>query len=543
MHTWPNGRWALAVLLGCFALLALAPIADATGTGSIKGTVTNTEAKALERVMVIVFDTTTSEFAQSAMTEADGKYEVTGLVAGTYVVEFYPSFEGEYIPQYYKDKHAFVKAEAVAVTEGEPTEAIDAELHRGGKITGKVEAGGRGVEHVEVVVFGSSEEEPYFEFSETNTNGEYTVGRLPEGEYRVEFFALGDNLVPLYYEKGESFDEATKVKVKEELTETLNPVELQEGGEISGTVVNAVTHKPVANVEVEAINAKGFEFFGGYATTNEKGEYTIMGLAAGAYDVEFYFGEAGQSKTYMAPTAEDGVKVTPSQVTPIDLELVPKAPNNSGSPVVSGTPAVGELLSCSSGAWTGVTPFTFAFQWLRNGSAIAGASGGIYSVQAADQGYGLSCEVKAGNSDGTASAVSNTLSVPAAPVIAPPPPPKPQVAVSTSRIVVSGGSGHVSIDCNAAPCSGEIELTEQILTKHREGRRTVSRKETAILGEGSFSLAAGHSGTFAIHLTKAGKSMLAHAKHHRLAAALTVSVSGGQSAKRSVEISVAPKRR
>jgi hypothetical protein len=286
-----SGRLVLAALLVCLGLLALAPTAGATGTGSIKGTVTNTESKALEKVAVDVFNATTGGFVQSTTTEADGRYDVDGLAAGSYVVEFYPPLESEYVLQYYRDKHAFAKAEAVAVLEGEPTEAIDAELHRGGKVTGKVEAGGKDVEHVEVLVFGSSEEEPYFEFGETNANGEYTVDRLPEGEYRVEFFAPNGDLVPLYYEKAESVEEATKVKVREELTEKLNTVELHEGGEISGTVVNAVTHKPVANVEVEAINTKGFEFFGGYAATNEKGEYTITGLGAGSYNVEFYLDE------------------------------------------------------------------------------------------------------------------------------------------------------------------------------------------------------------------------------------------------------------
>jgi hypothetical protein len=241
--------------------------------------------------------------------------------------------------------------------------------------------------------------------------------------------------------------------------------------------------------------------------------------------------------------ADDGIGVMKENTTTLNAEIENNVPVNSVAPVVSGTPALGQTLSCSSGSWTGVTPLTYTYQWLRNGSAIAGATGSSYAVQTADQGQGLSCGVTATNSDGHASATSNTLGVAPAPVVPPAvistPPLKPQIAVSTSKIVVSGSSAHVSVSCKTAPCSGTVKVTEQIVTKHRKGNKTVSRKETVVLANGSFSLAAGHNGTFVIHLTKTGRSMLAHAKHHRLSAALVVSVGGGQSAKETVEISVA----
>ena len=89
-------------------------------------------------------------------------------------------------------------------------------------------------------------------------------------------------------------------------------------------------------------------------------------------------------------------------------------PANTSAPVASGTPAPGQALSCSNGSWTGYPPPTFTYQWLRDGTPIAGASTGAYEVQAADQGYGLACQVTASNSAGSESATSNTLQVPAA---------------------------------------------------------------------------------------------------------------------------------
>ena len=542
-----NRRWALTVLLACLlGLLALPSLADAVGTGSITGTVTNTEPKALEGASVEVLNAKSHEFIALGTTNSEGKYEVKGLAAGEYVVEFFSPPGGEYAPQYFDEKHAFERATPVHVLEGMPTEAIDAQLRIGAKISGKVEAEHKDVGGVFVVVYGVSEgAEPIVEFTETNASGDYAVQGLPEGEYEIEFLPPG-NLVPLYYKEGESFEQATTLKLKEELAEKLQTVTLQVGGEISGTVTDAVTHKPLAGVGVEAINARGPQYFGGYAETNQKGEYTVMGLGGGAYNVKFYLAEAEEtplSKNYIAPAIDNGVTVISLQVTGINLALVPKAPNNNGAPVASGTPVVGQRLSCSTGSWSGLTPLKFAYQWLRDGKTIEGATESTYTVQTADQGHGLSCEVTATNGNGHASAASNTLVAPV-PIPPPPPPPTPRIAFSTTKLVVSRGAAKVRISCAAAPCEGAIELTKQITVRHRIGGRTVSHKETLVLAKGVFALAAGHSGVFVVHLTRTGKSTLAHAPHHRLVALLVVSVRLGKTIKGSIAISdAAPRHR
>jgi hypothetical protein len=94
---------------------------------------------------------------------------------------------------------------------------------------------------------------------------------------------------------------------------------------------------------------------------------------------------------------------------------VPAAPANTAAPVLSGTPSVGQTLSCSQGAWTGFPSPTFTYQWLREGTPISGsASASTYVVQDADQGHGLACQVTAVNDLGSESATSNTLQIPAA---------------------------------------------------------------------------------------------------------------------------------
>jgi hypothetical protein len=87
------------------------------------------------------------------------------------------------------------------------------------------------------------------------------------------------------------------------------------------------------------------------------------------------------------------------------------APANTAAPVLSGTPAVGQLLSCSPGTWTGSPP-VYAYQWLRDGSPIAAATSAGYTIASADQGHQFSCQVSAGNLAGSAQATSSSVAIP-----------------------------------------------------------------------------------------------------------------------------------
>ena len=69
--------------------------------------------------------------------------------------------------------------------------------------------------------------------------------------------------------------------------------------------------------------------------------------------------------------------------------------------------------SCSQGGWIAVSRLSFNYQWLRDGSAIEGATSSTYTVQAADEGHTLSCEVTASNTSGSQSATSAALAIPA----------------------------------------------------------------------------------------------------------------------------------
>ena len=93
---------------------------------------------------------------------------------------------------------------------------------------------------------------------------------------------------------------------------------------------------------------------------------------------------------------------------------VAAAPVNTVAPVISGTNVVGNVLTVTTGTWTGSPAPTFAYWWKRNGSPVApiptpGAT--TYNLTQLDAGYNITCEVYATNPSGTASAVSNTIFV------------------------------------------------------------------------------------------------------------------------------------
>ena len=85
-------------------------------------------------------------------------------------------------------------------------------------------------------------------------------------------------------------------------------------------------------------------------------------------------------------------------------------PESKTPPSIGGALAVGETLNCSPGSWGGAPKPTFTYHWL---GVTGTASGNSYRVLETDRGRQLTCEVTATNFEGSTSAKSAAVEIPA----------------------------------------------------------------------------------------------------------------------------------
>ena len=109
------------------------------------------------------------------------------------------------------------------------------------------------------------------------------------------------------------------------------------------------------------------------------------------------------------------------QLDEIHIPIIIKGTLSAGTPTIAGTAAAGNVLTASAGNWH-PEPDSFAYQWLRNGADIPGATGSTYTVTTGDQASTLAVRV-AGKKFGyhDAEATSAGLAIPSPTVIANPP--------------------------------------------------------------------------------------------------------------------------
>jgi hypothetical protein len=86
-------------------------------------------------------------------------------------------------------------------------------------------------------------------------------------------------------------------------------------------------------------------------------------------------------------------------------------PVNTVAPAITGTPTVGQTLSCSTGTWLNSPALTYQWRW-RGVGIIPGATAATRVLAATEHGQLVECEVIGVAGGLTVSALSNAVAVP-----------------------------------------------------------------------------------------------------------------------------------
>jgi hypothetical protein len=181
------------IALSLFALTGSASAAP----GAISGEVVKAGSSTpIEGVEACAFQLPNYEPVFCEETNVNGEYEISGLLSGEYIVEFWASYLG-YAPQFYNGVSSYEDAEEITVGSG-VVPGIDAELQKGGAIEGRVTdaSTGAGINEAWVCAFSRVIEG---NCGQTNAAGNYAVIGLATGSYGVEFWAEPFGYPTLFY--------------------------------------------------------------------------------------------------------------------------------------------------------------------------------------------------------------------------------------------------------------------------------------------------------------------------------------------------------
>jgi hypothetical protein len=252
--------------------------------GSISGTVTGAGV-AKEGLCVDAY-TTDGSLERTAATDGQGHYQVVGLAAGGYKLQFKDCRQtAAYMSEWTGGGHDPASAQVVNVVGTSDTPGIDASLEEGGAISGKVRDD-RSTLLADACVTAYEATGVVAGSASTGPTGLYKVGALPDGSYKVEF---SDCLspathIPSWSGGSSSYDGASPIAVSVGAeTKNVDGV-IAEGGSLSGVVITA-TGQPLQYVCVDAYTSASVVSGSGF--TDAAGQYSIGGLAVGQHRVFF----------------------------------------------------------------------------------------------------------------------------------------------------------------------------------------------------------------------------------------------------------------
>ncbi len=131
-------------------------------------------------------------------------------------------------------------------------------------------------------------EELYFSYVNTDANGEYQIGDLDPGFYKLEFKESSGNYVTAFNGGFSSeYDDGPEIEVESPLHDVTGiDIALVKGSSISGTITAADTNNPIEDAYIYAyLYRDGYWVYYDVAWTYGDGNYTLSGLPPGTYRI------------------------------------------------------------------------------------------------------------------------------------------------------------------------------------------------------------------------------------------------------------------
>lgn len=308
----------------------------------IKGQVTDLQGNPLSNIRVLAFDANnTAPSDQFADTGADGRYDIGHMAAGSYRLVFEDLREPLlYHTEYYNNQQIVENSNFVTLTTDQTLNNINAQLDRPGFITGKVtDEQNNPLQSILLVAerFNGNLWTKN-QYASTNGAGDYILGGLAEGLYRVRFRDVNKQKYSAeYYNNVSDPAAATPLTVTRNTTITNINAQLGLSGGITGKITNT-RGEPILGIKVTAeahiVNFPGEQWEVVQTTQSDmNGDYTLCCMDAGNYRLRFndpqqiYINEYYNDLYYDAYSSLDDaalVQVTAAMTTTgINAELSP----------------------------------------------------------------------------------------------------------------------------------------------------------------------------------------------------------------------------
>jgi protocatechuate 3,4-dioxygenase beta subunit len=342
---------------------------------SIAGTVRDAAGNPIEGVSVNANSSPVSCSYCYTTTLADGSYQINGLPAASYRVQF-SKYQSSYVSQYFGGTASYSAATLISVAAGSVLLGKDATLPLGGSISGVVrDSAGQPISGVSVTPSSSSGSSS--SSVSTASDGSYKVDGLGAGSYTVRFDKYQSSFVGQYLGGSGSFVGATVLTVTAGVALVGKDITLPTGASISG-VVRDSSGNPIEGVNIWASSSDGSGY--GSGNSSSDGTYKIDGLPSGEYKIHFnkyqspyvsqYFGGVADSDSASPLRVALGEALTGKNVVlPIGARISGTVRDTSGQSLAGVTVSANAGIFSQSSTQTG-SDGTYALQGLEAGSYL-----------------------------------------------------------------------------------------------------------------------------------------------------------------------------